>query len=100
MKSIKSAIAICAVLLGSFGALAFKPATAAPKPFNQILVAVSTDGVHFSWQPSPPAGYTCQAATGTCKISTSQTGTPPPDTYPSSYTVLQGVDKDSAYMPN
>jgi len=100
MKKIKTAVVLFAAIIGLASAFAFKPATAANKPFNQTLVAVSTDGVHFSWQASPPANYSCQQATGTCKISTSQTGTPAPNTYPSSYSVLEGPDKISAYMPN
>lgn len=100
MKKIKTAVVLFAAIIGLTSAFAFKPATAARKPLNQTLYAISTDGVNFSWVSSPPAGYSCQAATGTCEISTSQTGTPAPDTYPSSYTDLQGTDKHSAYMPN
>ncbi|GAC1310355.1 MAG: hypothetical protein NVSMB24_27420 [Mucilaginibacter sp.] len=100
MHKIKSGIAIFAVILGISSAFAFKANEPKHNPLNQTLYAISTDGVNFSWVSSPPANYSCQQATGTCEISTPVTGTPAPDTYPSSYTVLQGTDKHSAYMPN
>lgn len=100
MKKTKSLILTFAVILGGLGAMAFKPVESAKKPFDHIFYAVSTDGINFSWVTSPPAGYSCQAATGTCEISTPQSGTPAPDTYPSSYTDLQGTDFRSALMPN
>jgi hypothetical protein len=100
MKRIKTGFAILAVILGISSVFAFKANEPKHNPLNQVLYAVSPDGINFSWASSPPTGTSCQQATGTCKISTSQTGTPAPNTYPSSYTVLEGADKHSAYMPN
>ena len=88
-----------AVILGITGSFAFKVTAAKHTSGSQNLYAVSTDGVHFSWESSPPENYSCQTAKGTCEITTSD-ATPSANTYPASYTVDQGVDKDSAYMPN
>ncbi len=99
MKKIRIAMAIAAVVLGITSSFATKVTVVKHSRLNQNLFAISTDGVHFTWATSVPAGYSCQAAKATCEINTSQP-TPPANTYPSSYTVVSGADKASAYMPN
>jgi hypothetical protein len=99
MKSINLKMAIIAIILGVSSAFAVKADAFKHNETTYYWYATSSDGVNYSWVSSPPSNTSCQPMTKpACEISTSVSGTPPANGFPSSYTVVESAAH--AYQPD
>lgn len=99
MKRIRINLAIIAVILAVTAAFAFKPVSPTVSRFstNYYAVADNLQGTAWHWVTTQPAGKSCSDGSATCEINTTVSGMPPANGFPSSYTVIQGVDQASVY---
>jgi len=97
VKKFEINLAMIAVVLGITAAFALAPAKVKAGRNVYYWYAVKDGASHYSWETSPPAGYSCQSGNATCEISVTTTGTPAANELPASYTPVEGTDKESLY---